>query len=78
MIVDQESWDKINVAADEGRRFQEGGREGSAGVDVGLDGSKDRMRTDSEEVSPGKKASPKRKVVRAGDETETDVGGRKT
>ena len=79
VIVDRESWTKVEAAAEEGRKF----KRARAGEDGGAVGTKREREVVAEPVeqrkveASEKREPPKRKVVRAGDETETDVGGRR-
>ena len=81
VLRDQESWDRVNRAAEAGRRFKKefgGGETKGKGKMKMPPQMADSVTTEAwGSASPAAKEAAKRKVVRAGDETETDISARR-
>lgn len=82
VIGDQASWDRIETVVEEGRKFKEANAKlignGTPGVEeVGLESGKGKGKAAVKEAAAASRRQPPRKFVRAGDETETDIGAKK-
>lgn len=76
VIVDQESWDRIKEATDAGKKVEVGDDENDVREQQIVEGKSADDANDGldKEKQAGNEQAPKRKAVRAGDETETDAG----